>query len=75
MAQIDGRGEVAVGATMGLATSEASAWQMGDDGAWRMVIVERSNGSGEAVLERSDGQLLIVGADDPDGSATVWIEP
>jgi len=74
-AQIDGRGEVVVGATMGIETSEVSAWHMGEDGAWRTVIVERSNGSGEAVLERSDGQLLIVGADDPDGSATVWVEP
>ncbi len=72
---IDGRGVVAVGATMGLEESEVTAWELSDDGAARTIFVDRSNGAGLAVLEDSNGRLMIVGADDPDGAARVWIEP
>jgi hypothetical protein len=71
---IEGRGVVAVGATMGLEVSEVAAWELSDEGV-RTILVERSNGAGVAVLEGSDGRLVIAGADDPDGAATVWIEP
>jgi hypothetical protein len=74
-AHVDGRGVVAVGATIGLEDSEVTAWQSSEGGAWRTVVVERSNGAAYAALERADGRLLIVGADDPDGAATVWLEP
>jgi hypothetical protein len=73
-AHIEGRGVVAVGMTMGMEESEVAAWELSDEGA-RTILIERSNGAGHAVLASPGGRLLIAGADDPDGAATVWFEP
>jgi hypothetical protein len=75
VADIDGRGVIAVGATTGIEESEVTAWELSDDGEWQTFTVEPSNGAGEGVLERPDGRLMVVGASDPDGEARVWIAP
>jgi len=69
------RGVVAVGQTAGLESSDVVAWDLADEGAWRTILLEHSNGAGFGVVERPAGGLVIVGSDDPDGSAVVWLEP
>lgn len=75
VAGIDGRGLVAVGQTFGLESSVVVAWEIPDSGPWRAVLVEESFGFGSSAVADGDGRLLVVGADGPDGSATVWREP
>jgi hypothetical protein len=75
VALIDGRGLVAVGQALGMESSVVVAWEIEDSGPWRAVLVEESFGFGSSAVADGDGRLLVVGADGPDGSATVWREP
>lgn len=74
-ALVEGVGLVVVGQTYRLETSEVAMWQRSPDGRWTTRLIEASNGGGAGVLADPGGRLVIIGSDDPDGAATVWLEP
>lgn len=74
-AHVDGLGLVVVGQTYRLETSEVAMWQRSERGEWTTRLIEGSNGSGAGLATDSNGRLVVIGSDDPDGSATVWLEP
>ena len=74
-AQVEGLGLVIVGQTYRLETSEVALWQRSQGGEWTTRLIEDSNGSGAGLATDPSGRLFVVGTDDPDGAATVWLEP
>jgi hypothetical protein len=72
---VHGVGLVVVGQTYRLETSEVAMWQRTRDGEWTTRLIEDSNGGGAGVTTDPNGRLIVIGSDDPDGSATVWLEP
>lgn len=73
-AYIAGRGLVVSGATYHLDWSEVAVWEHHGAESWRETLIEDSAGVGGGVVEGPDGRLIVVGASDPDGAATVWLE-
>lgn len=74
-AQVDGHGLVVVGRTHRLETSEVAMWERSEAGEWSTRLIENSNGIGAALQTDSGGRLVVIGSDDPDGAAIVWLEP
>lgn len=74
-AYVDGLGLVLVGQTYRLETSEVAMWQRSESGGWTTRLIEDSNGSGAGLATDPSGRLIVIGSDDPDGAATVWLEP
>ncbi len=74
-AYVEGRGIVVVGQTYRLESSEVGVWERPEPGRWISRLIEDSNGGGTGVTTDASGRLIVVGSDDPDGAATVWLEP
>lgn len=74
-AYIEGRGLVLAGLTYRLDSSEVAVWERPAPRQWVTRLIEDSNGGGTAVTTGTDGRLIVTGSEDPDGSATVWLEP
>ncbi len=72
---VEGRGLVVSGATYHLDWSEVAVWELDGADRWRETLIEDSAGIGDGVVEDRAGRLIVVGASDPDGAATVWLEP
>jgi hypothetical protein len=66
---------VIAGLTYRLESSEVAVWVRLEPGQWNTRLIEDSNGGGTAVTTDGNGQLIVLGTDDPDGTATVWLEP
>jgi hypothetical protein len=75
VAAIDGLGLVVVGQTYRLETSEVAMWRRTEQGDWTTRLIEDSNGGGSGVTTGPGGRMIVIGSDDPDGVATVWLEP
>ena len=74
-AYVEGRGILVAGQTYRLESSEVGVWERQEPGRWMTRLIEDSNGGGTGVTTGADGRLIVVGSDDPDGAATVWLEP